>query len=114
LNKPNLKDITLKILLTIIKRDKSQSLNPELLKRFKNKNLKIACFSMEVATEAIRSQLYCDENSLRQIFKSAQDNVGHTNKDIRDIAIELLKEIYRICSDDANTFTKNLKSLRPI
>jgi len=49
LSKPNIKDMTLKILLAILKRDKSMTLNPELFKRFKNKNVKIACFSMEVA-----------------------------------------------------------------
>jgi hypothetical protein len=69
-NKPNLREITMKILLTMIKRDKSYSLAPELFKRFKNKNIKIGCFSMEVVIEALRNNLYSDEQSLRLIFKS--------------------------------------------
>jgi len=56
-NKPNLREITMKILLTMIKRDKSYSLAPELFKRFKNKNTKIGCFSMEVVIEALRNYL---------------------------------------------------------
>jgi hypothetical protein len=28
--------------------------------------------------------------------------------------MELIKEIYKLCSDDANIFSKNLKSLRPV
>jgi hypothetical protein len=52
-NKPNLREITLKILLTMLKRDKSQILAPELFRRFKNTNIKIALFSMEVVVEAL-------------------------------------------------------------
>ena len=70
-NKPNLREITNKILLTMIKRDKTQSvLAPELFRRFKNKNIKIAIFSMETVVLALRSGLLSDEATLRQIFKS--------------------------------------------
>lgn len=113
-NKPNLRDITMKVLLCMLKRDKAQSLNPELFKRFKNKNTKIATFSMEVAVEALRSSLYTDENTLRSVFKATQDCVGHTSKEIRDIASLLMIEVYKLCSDDASAFTRNLKGLRPI
>ena len=64
-NKPNLRELTMKILLCMLKRDKSQSLVPELFKRFKNKNIKIACFSMEVMVEAFRSQIFTDEAIIR-------------------------------------------------
>ena len=104
----------MKILLCIIKRDKPQSLNPELLKRFRNKNTKIANFSMEVVVEALRNSLYSDEASLKAIFKASSDNVGHTNKEIRDLAIEIIKEIYKLCSDDTSAFIRSLKGLRPI
>jgi hypothetical protein len=40
--------------------------------------------------------------------------VGHTNKEIKDTAIELIVEIYKLCNDDANAFIRNLKALRPI
>lgn len=68
-NKPNLREITMKILITMIRRDKFQSLLPELLRRFKNKNIKIGCFSMEVIVDALRNSLMNDENSLKSIFK---------------------------------------------
>lgn len=48
------------------------------------------------------------------MYKAAADNVGHTNKEVRDTSVDLFKEIYKLCNDDATTFTKNLKSLRPI
>jgi hypothetical protein len=69
-NKPNLKEITIKILICMLKRDKSQSLVPELLKRLKNKNIKISSFSMEVILEALRNNLLTEENNLRQIYKA--------------------------------------------
>ena len=53
-NKPNFKELTMKILLAILKKDKTQSLLPELLKRFKNKNTKIAIFAIEVVVEAVK------------------------------------------------------------
>ena len=51
----------MKILLAILKKDKSQSLLPELLKRFKNKNTKIATFAMEVVADALKSSIIVDE-----------------------------------------------------
>lgn len=104
----------MKILITIIRRDKFQSLLPELLRRFKNKNIKIGCFSMEVVVDSLRNNLLNDENSLRSIFKGVQDLVGHTNKELKDVAIEILIEIYKLCQDDSSAFIRNLKSLRPI
>jgi hypothetical protein len=66
LNKPNLREITMKILLTMIKRDKSQTvLAPELFRRFKNKNIKIALFSIDVVVEALRNGHFNDEITLR-------------------------------------------------
>lgn len=114
-NKPNLREITNKILLTMIKRDKTQTvLAPELFRRFKNKNIKIAIFSMEIVILALRSGLLSDEATLRQVFKSVQDQVSHTNKEVKDTAIELIKEIYKLTADDSSAYIRNLKSLRPI
>lgn len=99
----------------MIKRDKTQTvLAPELFRRLKNKNIKIALFSMEVLIDALRNSHFNDESSLRQIFKSVSDNVSHTNKEVKDTAIELIKEIYKLTADDANAFIRNLKALRPI
>ena len=89
-------------------------LAPELFRRFKNKNIKIAIFSMEIVVLALRSGLLSDEATQRQIFKSVQDQVSHTNKEVKDTAVELIKEIYKLTADDASAYVRNLKSLRPI
>jgi hypothetical protein len=89
-------------------------LAPELFRRFKNKNKKIAIFSMEIVVLALRSGLLSDEATLRQVFKSVQDQVSHTNKEVKDTAIDLIKEIYKLTADDASAYIRNLKSLRPI
>jgi hypothetical protein len=104
----------MKILIAMIRKDKIQSLLPELLRRFKNKNIKIACFSMEVIVDALRNSLLNDENSLRQIFKGVQDLVGHTNKELKEVAIEILIQIFKVSVDDVSSFIRNLKALRPI
>jgi len=54
-NKPNFKELTMKILINILKKDKTLSLLPELLKRFKNKNTKISTFASEVVVEGLKS-----------------------------------------------------------
>ena len=69
---------------------------------------------MELVILALRSGLFSDEATLRQIFKSVQDQVSHTNKEVKDTAIELIKEIYKLTADDASAYIRNLKSLRPI
>ena len=33
---------------------------------------------------------------------------------MRDVALDLAREIYILCSDDSTAFTKNMKALRPI
>ena len=87
----------MKILNIMVKRDKTPlSLLPELLRRFKNKNIKIARFSMEVVLEALRNTLLIDEPTLRLIFKTMQDLVGHNNKEIKEVAIEIMIEIYKV------------------
>lgn len=114
LNKPNFKEITMKILMCILRRDKASSVLPELLRRFKNKNSKVATFAIEVILEAFRNQLLTDETNLKTVFKATAENLAHSNKELRDMATELLKEIYRLCEDDASAFTRNLKQLRPV
>ena len=79
------------------------------MRRFRNKNIKLACFSIEVAVEALRNQLLNDENSLRALFKALSENVGHTNKELRSISIECVREIFRLCTEDAAIFVANLK-----
>lgn len=55
LNKPTFKEITMKILMCILRRDRATSVLPELLRRFKNKNSKVATFAMEVILEALKN-----------------------------------------------------------
>ncbi len=69
---------------------------------------------MEVVVDTLRNNLMNDENSLRLIFKAIQDIVSHTNKELKDVAIEILIEIYKMSQDDSSAFIRNLKSLRPI
>lgn len=69
---------------------------------------------MEVVVDSLRNNLLNDENSLRSFFKGVQDLVGHNNKELKDVAIEILIEIYKLCNDDPSAFIRNLKSLRPI
>lgn len=38
---------------------------PEILKRFKNKNFKIATFAVEAVYESMKQQTLNDENSLK-------------------------------------------------
>jgi len=40
--------------------------------------------------------------------------VSHTNKELKDASIELLTAIYKLTTDDASAYIRNLKSLRPI
>lgn len=40
--------------------------------------------------------------------------MGHTNKELKDVAIEILIEIYKMSQDDPTAFIRNLKALRPI
>lgn len=47
-NKPNFKEITIKIILCILKKDKGYQILGEILKRFKSKNTKVALFSTEI------------------------------------------------------------------
>lgn len=50
----------------MIKKDKNQSvLAPELFRRFKNKNIKIALFSLEIVVQALRNGYFNDEITLK-------------------------------------------------
>ena len=50
-----------------------------------------------------------DEATMRSLFKALSDNVGHTNKELRSISIECVREIYRLSTEDAGVFVANLK-----
>ena len=72
-NKPNFREITLKILIGMLRRDQGAScLYPELQKRFRSKNSKCAHFCMLAVIEAFKTkeQNIIQDMNLRQIFKS--------------------------------------------
>ena len=76
-NKPNFKDVTLKILLCMLKRDQGPMLFPELLKRFRSKNPKSASFCMAVLREAFKTKTAIEDLNLKTVFRSIQDNLSH-------------------------------------
>lgn len=60
---------------------------PEILKRFKNKNTKIATFAGESVVECLKAQLLNDDQTLKSLFKACQDNLGNPNKELKDVTI---------------------------
>jgi hypothetical protein len=60
-NKPNLKEISTKILLTMLRRDQASFLFPELIKRFKSKNSRTSLFALHVINEAFKSNTAVEE-----------------------------------------------------
>ena len=69
-NKPNFKEITCKILLTMLRRDQASVIYPELIKRFKNKNAKAAYFALFVVNEALKTNTTVEEINLKATFKA--------------------------------------------
>ena len=76
-NKPNFKDITNKILLTMLRRGQGQMLFPELFKRFTSRTMKVAVFSMFVVDEAFKQNIAVEEMNLKTIFRKVQENLSH-------------------------------------
>lgn len=52
--------------------------------------------------------------NLKMVFRQANELLLNPNKEIRDGAFHLMVYTFRNCEDDLNTFTNNLKSLRPV
>jgi hypothetical protein len=69
-NKPNFKDITLKILLAMLRRDQAPVIYPELIKRFRSKNSKIAHFAIYVVNEAFKTNTAVEEINLKAAFRA--------------------------------------------
>ena len=75
-HKPNFRDICLKILLLMLERGQASYLYPELIKRMKSNQPKIASFASLVVNEAFKQQSACDEINLRNVFRMIQDNLS--------------------------------------
>ena len=69
-NKPNFKEITTKILLTMLRREQTSMIYPELIKRFKNKNSKTAIFALYVVNEAFKCNTGVEDMNLKATFKA--------------------------------------------
>jgi len=112
-NKPNLKDITSRILQVMLSR--KENIVPELLKRFKSNNKGVIVFSMSVFNQAIaENNLNVSDVNLKMVFKSTHDNLDHKTKEVRDSALQLICYVYQNCEDDISTFCSNIKGLRPV
>lgn len=112
-NKPNLKDITQRILQIMLKR--GENIIPEILKRFKSKNSKAICFCLGILLQAINEgSVSIQDINLKMVFKSTHSLLGHQNKEIREDALHIMFYVYENCEDDLNTFVSNLKNLRPV
>jgi hypothetical protein len=87
---------------------------PEITKRFKSSNSKVALFAMQAAIEAFKTNEAAPDMNLKYMFKCIQDSLIHKNNELRDAAYKILKSIYERCREDAAEFTQNCSKLRPI
>ena len=69
---------------------------------------------MHVINEAFITGTATEEISLRNVFRMIQDNLSQKNKELRDLAMQILQHIYHRCGDDIETFVANCKNLRPV
>ena len=113
-NKPNFKDVTSKIILTMLRRGQATFIYPELLKRFQSRSIKVALFAMHVVDEAFKSETAVDDINLKTAFRKMQENLSHQNKEARDLSVSILGHVYRNCGDDVGTLLSRCKKLRPV
>lgn len=94
---------------------RKENIVPEILKRFKNKNTKILNFCLSTMNQALMQNfLSIQDANLKMIFKYTHELLGHSAKEIRDLAIQLISIVYENCEDDLDTFCSNCKGLRPV
>ena len=75
-HKANFRDICLKVLLTMLERGQASFLYPELIKRMRSTQQKIASFTSLVINEAFKTGTAADEINLRNVFRMIQDNLS--------------------------------------
>ena len=59
---------------------------PELLKRFRIKNTKVAHFALIVVTEVFKTRTGIDDLNLKNVFRSIQETLAHQNKELRTLS----------------------------
>ena len=113
INKPNFKEIVIKIIETIYYRGMENFIIAELTKRFNSaRNNKISEISMNIVKSLICRDV--ENIDLKQVFHSINDSLTSQHKNIRDISIQLLKEMFVRIEDDSNIFVNKLKNIKPI
>ena len=81
----------------------------------KSNQAKIASFAMHVINENFKTgSKKLEELSLRNVFRMIQDNLSQKNKELRDLAMQILQHVYVRCGDDISTLVSNCKNLRPV
>jgi creatinine amidohydrolase/Fe(II)-dependent formamide hydrolase-like protein len=69
---------------------------------------------MHTLIEAFKAEAAIEEINLRTLFKAIQGNLGHSNKELRDMSVVLLHNVYMNCGDDVHTVVGHCKNMRPI
>eukprot|EP00350_Pseudokeronopsis_sp_OXSARD2_P012901 CAMPEP_0170560728 /NCGR_PEP_ID=MMETSP0211-20121228/50613_1 /TAXON_ID=311385 /ORGANISM="Pseudokeronopsis sp., Strain OXSARD2" /LENGTH=68 /DNA_ID=CAMNT_0010875303 /DNA_START=64 /DNA_END=267 /DNA_ORIENTATION=+ len=68
----------------MLKKDKSQTVVPSLLKTFKSKQVKVAAFAISVIFDSIEADQSQDSHLLRQVFQACQEILTNQTKEIRE------------------------------
>lgn len=98
----------------MLSRDQGPCVVPELLKRFRSKNSKIALFSLHVVNEAFNGKVALDDFNSKSVFRAIQGTLSHQNKELRLLAYSLLKHLFKRCGDDVTSFLGHCQNLRPV
>jgi hypothetical protein len=120
INKPTCKEVIAKILLQALvgaRNEPSSQLFTlqEITKRVASKNLKLASFTTQLLITALQDHaLNLDSAHLKQVFKQIAPVCSHSHKEVRELALKLLGQIYVQIEEDADTLIKNLGELRPL
>lgn len=84
-NKPNLKDITSRILQVMLSR--KEHIIPEIVKRFSSKNKAVIGFCLDIMIKAIQDgNLSMADINLKMLYQQTSLILNHPNKEVRDSA----------------------------
>jgi len=51
---------------------------------------------------------------MKMVFRTIQDSLSQKNKELRDLAMQILTQVYTRCADDVSTFLAHCQGLRPV
>lgn len=69
---------------------------------------------MEAILEALKQNSLPEDLSFKSLFKATTENLSHSNKELRETAMALIREVFRYVQDDINTIMANLTHLKPV